>query len=79
MTEVEHQYVQNGGHTTYLVSSGTGVELRSRLASAVVEGGWELLRLQSVGMTLEEIFIEVTTDENLPDLTSAVVEEAQQG
>lgn len=75
VTSIEHRYVQAGGHTTYVVSSGPGFELRSRLAAAVVGGGWELLRLQSIGMTLEEVFIQVTTEENIPEL----MEEAQQG
>ncbi|MDA0770853.1 MAG: MFS transporter [SAR202 cluster bacterium Casp-Chloro-G4] len=79
VTDVDHHYVQNGGHTTYAVSLLPDLELRSRLASAVVTGGWELLRLQSVGMTLEEIFLQVTTEEQIPGVIGAVEEEAQQG
>ena len=78
VTDVEHRYNQNGGHTTYVISSEPDFELRSRLASTVVGGGWELLRLQAVGMTLEEIFLQVTTKEQIPETTDAVAEEAQQ-
>lgn len=78
VTDVEHRYNQNGGHTTYLISSEPDFELRSRLASTVVGGGWELLRLQAMGMTLEEIFLQVTTEEQIPETTDAVAEEAQQ-
>ena len=39
------------------------MEVRSLLASTVIGGGWELLRLQSIGMTLEDIFLQVTTDD----------------
>lgn len=77
VTDVEHRYVQSGGHTTYIITSGADLELRSRLASVIIGGGWELLRLQSIGMTLEEIFLQVTTEENIPVDTGAVVEEAQ--
>lgn len=78
VTDVEHRYNQNGGHTTYVISSEPDFELRSRLASTVVGGGWELLRLQAMGMTLEEIFLQVTTEEQIPETTDAVAEEAQQ-
>ena len=78
VTDVEHRYNQNGGHTTYFISSEPDFELRSRLASTVVGGGWELLRLQAVGMTLEDIFLQVTTEEQIPETTDAVAEEAQQ-
>lgn len=78
VTDVEHRYNQNGGHTTYVISSEPDFELRSRLASTVVGGGWELLRLQAVGMSLEEIFLQVTTEEQIPETTDAVAEEAQQ-
>ncbi|MCH8870549.1 MAG: ATP-binding cassette domain-containing protein, partial [Chloroflexi bacterium] len=78
VTDVEHRYNQNGGHTTYVISSEPDFELRSRLASTVVGGGWELLRLQAVGMTLEDIFLQVTTEEQIPETTDAVAEEAQQ-
>ena len=80
VTGLEHRYVQNGGHTTYLITSNAEIELRSKLASAIIGGGWELLRLQSIGMSLEDIFLQVTTEEYIPDDKPAVVvEEAQQG
>ena len=34
------------------------------IAKSVIEKGWGLVRLNSVPMTLEEIFMQVTTDEN---------------
>jgi len=38
-------------------------ELRTDLARAVVEGGWGLLSLEAVTMSLEEIFLRLTTTE----------------
>ena len=45
------------------------------LASIIVNGGWDLLRLQSVGMSLEEIFLQVTTEEIVPDPIPAGIPE----
>ena len=53
-----------GGHDGDLVvdvESEAGRDLRSELAAAVVQGGHGLLGLQQVGMSLEEIFLELTT------------------
>ncbi|MCY4580267.1 MAG: hypothetical protein OXD31_14635, partial [Chloroflexi bacterium] len=58
---------QDGGHSTFIVGTNPESEPRAMLASTIVNGGWDLLRLQSVGMSLEEIFLQVTTEEIVPD------------
>jgi ABC-2 type transport system ATP-binding protein len=55
-------------------SSVCGLEVESRgeadprpqLARAVVEGGWDLLGMQSMTMSLEDIFLELTTSDEEP-------------
>jgi ABC-2 type transport system ATP-binding protein len=55
-------------------SSVCGLEVESRgeadprpqLARAVVEGGWDLLGMQSMTMSLEDIFLELTTSDAEP-------------
>ncbi|MBI4198218.1 MAG: ATP-binding cassette domain-containing protein [Chloroflexi bacterium] len=47
----------------YSVISRRGDEMRANLARAVVEQGWGLLRLETVSMSLEEIFLRLTTTE----------------
>ena len=64
---VQHRYSQADGFSTFLVVAVPEAEPRAQLAAAVVGGGWGLLRLQSIGMSLEEIFLRVTTDEAIPD------------
>ena len=64
---VQHRYSQADGFSTFLVVAAPEAEPRAQLAAAVVSGGWGLLRLQSIGMSLEEIFLRVTTDEAIPD------------
>jgi ABC-2 type transport system ATP-binding protein len=47
----------------YSVMSRRGDEMRANLAKAVVEQGWGLLGLETVTMSLEEIFLRLTTTE----------------
>lgn len=45
------------------VDSELGVDLRGKIAASVVGGGLELLELRSVSLSLEEIFMQLTTEE----------------
>src|SRR5204862_7471120 len=47
----------------YAVESASGRDIRRDLARAVVSGGWGLLELRPMHMSLEEIFLSLTTDE----------------
>jgi len=55
--------VLSQGEGKYLVEAGHGVELRPQLARVVVERGWQLLELKSQEFTLEEVFINLVTEE----------------
>ena len=41
-----------------------GQDVRPEVAKAVINGGYELLELRPVGMSLEEIFLELTREDN---------------
>ncbi len=62
--EVERVSTERGTVPRYRAQSELGVEVRARLASTVVASGWELLRLEGVNMSLEEIFLRLTTEED---------------
>jgi ABC-2 type transport system ATP-binding protein len=47
----------------YEVESERGHDVRRELARAVVTSGWGLLELRPMRMSLEEIFLSLTTDE----------------
>jgi ABC-2 type transport system ATP-binding protein len=49
--------------TGYEVESARGHDVRRELARAVVTAGWGLLELRPVRMSLEEIFLHLTTEE----------------
>lgn len=41
-----------------------GGQVRPELAKAVVNGGWDLMEMKSLGMSLEEIYLQLVEDEN---------------
>jgi ABC-2 type transport system ATP-binding protein len=45
------------------VDSEKGADIRSAVANAVVRGGWGLLELRPMRMSLEDIFLSLTTEE----------------
>jgi ABC-2 type transport system ATP-binding protein len=49
--------------SNYVIEARRGGDLREQVASLVVEHEWGLLRLQAVEMSLEEIFLRLTTPE----------------
>ena len=51
------------GRRGYEVESEPGRDVRRDLARAVVAGGWGLLELRPMRMSLEEIFLQLTTEE----------------
>jgi ABC-2 type transport system ATP-binding protein len=53
----------HGTTSSYEVSSDTGRDVRRQLAAVVVSNGWGLLELRPLRMSLEEIFLHLTTEE----------------
>jgi len=51
------------GHLMATVEAAPGTDIRSLIAAKVVEKGWELYELRGVSMSLEDIFLELTTDD----------------
>ena len=52
------------GHLRFLVDCAVGQDVREDLAATVVGNGWGLLELRSLGMSLEEVFLKLTTRED---------------
>ena len=50
---------------TYIVEAKRGLDLRSTISRVVISNGWGLLTIQLVGMSLEEIFVKLITNEEL--------------
>ena len=54
----------NGGLTDLLVESGSSQDIRPAIARMVIDQGLDLLSLQRRTMTLEQVFRELTTEED---------------
>jgi ABC-2 type transport system ATP-binding protein len=52
-----------GTVTSFEINSETGRDVRRELASTIVRQGWGLLELRPLRMSLEEIFLHLTTEE----------------
>jgi ABC-2 type transport system ATP-binding protein len=59
------------GRLRFEIESLQGRQIRAELARTVVNAGWNLSELSSVGLSLEEIFLQLTASEKktLPDKT----------
>ena len=51
------------GRLIATVEAAPGQDLRSQVAAKIVEKGWPLYELRGVSMSLEDIFLELTTDD----------------
>jgi ABC-2 type transport system ATP-binding protein len=58
---------QGAAPGSYEVESERGVDVRRELAHAIVTRGWGLLELRPMRMSLEEVFLQVTTEEKPDD------------
>jgi len=53
--------------TGYLVESSSGDDIRRELSQTVVTNGWGLLELRPQQMSLEDIFLQLTTEDEPTD------------
>ena len=55
----------DGDPGVYTVEAKRGLDLRGTISKVVISNGWSLLTIHLVGMSLEEIFLKLTTKEEL--------------
>lgn len=58
---VQHVIQPHKDRLLFTVESHEGAHIRPQLARAVIDAGWNLNELHSVGLSLEEIFLELTS------------------
>lgn len=63
-----------GVRVTLEVHSEKGKDVRAELARAVVESGWSLLELKTSGLSLEDIFLKLTTKDLSEEAAAAIQE-----
>jgi ABC-2 type transport system ATP-binding protein len=64
VVQVRETGSQNGAHT-FQVETSSGQDIRRELARTIVQGGHGLLELKQVGMSLEDIYLKLTTTEEV--------------
>ncbi len=60
---VELSPARSDGHITATIETASGRDIRSQIASGIVQKGWPLYELRGMNMSLEDIFLELTTDD----------------
>jgi ABC-2 type transport system ATP-binding protein len=63
VTKVEVEAVENSEHLKAVIESESGTDLRSQLAAAVIGKGLDLFELKAVSLSHEDIFLQLTTEE----------------
>jgi ABC-2 type transport system ATP-binding protein len=63
LRKIETQFRDATGRLAVTVESETGRDLRSALAAKVIHSGFELFELRAVNLSLEDIFLKLTTQE----------------
>jgi ABC-2 type transport system ATP-binding protein len=51
------------GRVSFEVHADKGKDVRAELARAIVEAGWRLFELKTSGLSLEDIFLKLTTED----------------
>jgi ABC-2 type transport system ATP-binding protein len=72
VTKVEIEAIENSDHLKAIVESEPGIDLRGKLAAAVIAKGLELFELKAVSLSLEDIFLQLTTEESSAHEAAAV-------
>jgi ABC-2 type transport system ATP-binding protein len=63
-SRVQIEPARNNGRFIVNLEAAPGQDIRSQIAAAVVQKGWGLYELRGVSLSLEEIFLELTTDDS---------------
>ena len=60
---VEFEMAHADGHRVAMVETAQGKDVRSEIAAGIVGKGWPLYELRGMSRSLEDIFLELTTDD----------------
>lgn len=52
------------GHMMATIESAQGQDVRSQIAAKIIENGWPLYELRGLSLSLEDIFLQLTTDDS---------------
>jgi ABC-2 type transport system ATP-binding protein len=71
VVRVSLEPIDSSSRASVTIEAKPGLDLRSRLAAAIVGGGYELEELRAARLSLEDIFLQLTTEETEGPATGA--------
>jgi ABC-2 type transport system ATP-binding protein len=63
-SRVQVEAAHANGHIAATVEAAAGKDIRSQIAAGVVQKGWPLYELRGVSLSLEDIFLQLTTEDS---------------
>lgn len=63
VSRVEREGEASGDLSAFMIESEQGTDLRPEIAARIVKEGFDLLELRAVSLSLEDIFMQLTTEE----------------
>jgi ABC-2 type transport system ATP-binding protein len=63
ITDIHVEPAPGGENLSITLETARGADIRSEVAARIVQSGWQLFELRGVSLSLEDIFLELTTDD----------------
>jgi ABC-2 type transport system ATP-binding protein len=63
VSQVQVEPLPSSDHSIVTIETAQGADIRSEIAAKVIASGWRLFELRGVSVSLEDIFLELTTDD----------------
>ncbi len=63
VSHVAVEALPSSDHSIVTIETAQGSDARSQVAAAIIRNGWALFELRGVSLSLEDIFLELTTDD----------------
>ena len=63
VSRVQVEQLPSSAHSIVTVETAQGADIRSDIAAKITGSGWPLFELRGVSLSLEDIFLELTTDD----------------
>ena len=63
VSHVRVEQLPSSAHSIVTIETAQGADIRSEVAAKIIGSGWALYELRGVSLSLEDIFLELTTDD----------------
>jgi ABC-2 type transport system ATP-binding protein len=63
VSQVQVEALPSSDRSIVTIETAQGADIRSEIAAKIIGSGWRLFELRGVSLSLEDIFLELTTDD----------------